>query len=324
MAKVESEYLDLNDLDKSPQFVSTKNIIFFRSGSDVEIYLANVAPYFMDAVLVSADGLYPKDPVVKKKAMDSLSDDPSTVVVVFNTDAFSRMKVATQRILALDNIMINYYRRSSPYHNSRMDLSSVQIAKLISNFVEQWEHISSATNLRIMYSSGKSFSPPREQDWRFEMMGLSPRRLLRSNSGVFMYETIFYRSQQFYRNSTDFSEQAVFTEVKTEFHKDFDIDKDRFFSFISDKVTVGAVCIKIQSGNLLLRCLHFEPAFNSLSNYESAITKILQAFPRTEAIHSVAEESQRSLLLSLGFTEVRALNEKTLMFAKAVKPDLEI
>ncbi|MBY0315291.1 MAG: hypothetical protein K2Q26_07215 [Bdellovibrionales bacterium] len=291
----------LESLDKTPQFVSTKRIIYFRDARAVELFIEHVGPHFLDAVMVSGDGVYPVDPVLKSKVEATLLTDPKAMIIVFNSDFLSRQKVATDRILALDSIMMNSYRYFTPYQEYRIDLAAGQIARMILNFFEQWDILEVPHKYNLNFSTVKTYLPPPESDWRFEMLGLSPRRKLGHNSDMAMFETVFYRIKGYLRERPDFQEHEQLSIVEHEFASDFDYNRDRFFALMHMKIIKGTVCVKVIGSELLLRCLYFEPEFDQKENYQETIAALIRAFPTSKSFVLKAPSSRESLYTSIGF-----------------------
>ena len=308
----------LETLDKTPQFVSTKRIIYFRDARAVELFIEHVGPHFFDAVMVSGDGLYPADPVLKSKVEATLLTDPKAMVIVFNSDFFSRQKVATDRILALDSVMMNSYRYFTPYQEYRIDLAAGQIARLILNFFEQWDILEVPHKYNLNFSTVKTYLPPPESDWRFEMLGQSPRRKLNHNSDTAMFETVFYRIKGYLRERPDFQEQEQLNIVEHEFASDFDSNRDRFFALMHKKVIMGTVCVKVIGSELLLRCLYFEPEFDQKENYQETMAALMRAFPTSKALVLKAPNSCQSLYESLGFRVERASESGEAQFLRSL------
>lgn len=307
---MESQFQNLKTLDRTPEFVSTKRILFFRDGNSVEKYIQFVGPHFIDAVLVSADGEYPQDVVLKENAHRALSLDHTVAVIVFNSDAFSRWSVATQRILILDSIMIHSYRYYEPHLDYRVDLTGPQISKIINSFFTQWSKLSIETNFSLSYSAGTTFVPPRESDLRFEMMGLSPRRTLVDE--LVMFETIFYRVKYFLAANGVDSAFPEIKEIEEDFIREVDDSRDRFFNFSYKRLMVGVCAVRVEEHNLLVRCFYFEPTFNQPENFKLGLKVLQKVFAKKKTIQIIIPPHQQSLFENMGFVLVAKTSQGTL------------
>lgn len=314
---MESQFQNLKNLDKTPEFVSTQRLVFFRDGHSVEQYFRFVGPHFIDAVFVSADGKYPQDPILNKKAFETLEKNPEAIVIVFNSDAFSRRPRVTDRILLLDSLMMNAYRYYGPHEEYRIDLTAPQLCKIMSNFFSQWDNIATETNFSLNYGTWTSYTAPKEFDWRFEMMGLSPRRIV--SDDVVMFETIFHRVKGFLNSQLGTALPPELEHVEQEFATNFDYYRDRYYSFNHRRLMVGTLCARIVADELLLRCFYFESAFNDPNNYKSGFEALMRAFPNVRVVIAYIPTHQQALFQSMGFTVAGTTPVHTLKVTKHIE-----
>lgn len=143
--------------------------MLFAGGESAAEFLTHVYPLFANCLVASADRAYPKNPVLREKVFAALEDNPKLKVIVFNLEALKAAKVRTERLLVMDELVMQDFRKHPAERERRLELSAEKIVFLIESFFQQWDRMARIGNVGFSYRHFAEFEGPRF-DWRVSLV----------------------------------------------------------------------------------------------------------------------------------------------------------
>jgi len=83
--------------------VQINSITILHSEKSAEEFLDKIYPHWTDTIVVSADGVFPKDTKLKNLVIDSLSTNVNLPIVVFGANSLKKITVASTKKLIMDD-----------------------------------------------------------------------------------------------------------------------------------------------------------------------------------------------------------------------------
>jgi hypothetical protein len=107
-----------------------------KSAASAELFMQTIYQRWADTIVVSADGVYPKDNQLKELALSKLRTDQDLPVVVFGASAVSILGIVSKKTLTMDAFFnADLYRFDSSERVFNWD--ERKIAMFISKWAEQ-------------------------------------------------------------------------------------------------------------------------------------------------------------------------------------------
>ena len=145
MQKVDLEYQHIASI------TPIKNIVLCKNEQSARHFLDHVYDHFIDCIVVSADGVYPKNTSLRNKVIFELSTNVKINLIVINADGLNKFKIKTDKILILDDLFLSAWK-PLPY---RIKYTPQQIAVTMSSFCKQSGAINNETNVSEIFLNQK-------------------------------------------------------------------------------------------------------------------------------------------------------------------------
>ena len=120
----------------SSESIQVNSITVVKSAAAAELFMQTIYNWWADTIVVSADGIYPKDTQLKELVLSRLQTDLNVPVVVFGATCISTLGIVSNKILTMDAFfMADLYRFDSS--ESAFNWDERKIAVFISKWAEQ-------------------------------------------------------------------------------------------------------------------------------------------------------------------------------------------
>lgn len=145
----------------SPDSIGVNQVILVRSARAAEILLAEFFPHYTDCVIASADGVYPLDPDLNRETFACLREKGTLAVVVINFESLKNLKLRTERILVLDDLIIGDFTVDPDSKAVCLEVGHERLGFLVHSFFSQWLKIERIENPTFHYKNSNTYSPSR-------------------------------------------------------------------------------------------------------------------------------------------------------------------
>jgi hypothetical protein len=166
---MDSESLPSKKFDLSPSTWIIDRIILVSDKDAAESFLAHVYPHSSHCLVASADQAYPHDERLRRLVFTSLRENPQVRVVAFSLAAVRQVGVLTERLLILEDLVMQDFKRRPWEKNIRFELDSEKIAFLVETFFRQWEKVLRVANPAFAYRNFKEYRQE-DFDWRARLV----------------------------------------------------------------------------------------------------------------------------------------------------------
>lgn len=120
----------------SSESIQVNSITVVKSAAAAELFMQTVYQWWADTIIVSADGVYPKDTQLKELVLTKLRTDLEVPVVVFGASCATILEIVSKKILTMDEFFkADLYRFDSS--ECAFNWNERMIAKFISKWAEQ-------------------------------------------------------------------------------------------------------------------------------------------------------------------------------------------
>ena len=162
---MDSESQQLEKLETHPDTWNIDRIALFSCSQSADIFMKEVFPHFSHCIVVSADGVYPKNKELSKKARSALEMNFKLKVVVFNITALKSVPVLSERVFLMDELLMQGHRNHPADRDLGFLFSPEQLAYMMERFFTQWDRLLRIGNADFAY---KNFLEYRldDFDWR--------------------------------------------------------------------------------------------------------------------------------------------------------------
>jgi hypothetical protein len=166
---MDSESLLFPNCEFQPQTWPLDRIALFSSGEGARTFLAEVFPHFCHCLVVSADGAFPQNPALREAALQALSSDPHVKVLVFGLSALKAVPVLSERLLLMDDLVMQDFRRHGEDRKQGLALTVEKLVFLARSFFLQWEKMARIGNPAFSYRHFAEFDEQRF-DWKAQLL----------------------------------------------------------------------------------------------------------------------------------------------------------
>lgn len=150
---------------------SLDKILLFSTAHGAATYLAQVEPLQSIGLVVSADGKYPKDQALWQSAKKALLEDRDVKVAVFGANALRDFPLATERLLVMDDFLMQEFRKHPADREMALGLDPRKLAYLLRTFFLQWDRFPRLGNPDFAYRHFAEYNV-RKFDWRAGLLGI--------------------------------------------------------------------------------------------------------------------------------------------------------
>ncbi len=138
--------------------VAIDRIVLFASAAGAENFLREIFPIFSQCIVASADGIYPKRADLRAAVFAALKNKPDLRVIIFNQSALKNIELKTERILVMDDLIMQDFKDHPAERLVRLELSAEKMAFMMESFFKQWEKMSRIGNVGFAYDNFKEYS----------------------------------------------------------------------------------------------------------------------------------------------------------------------
>lgn len=144
--------------------VQINSITILPTEKSAQEFLDKIYPHWTDTIVVSADGVFPKDTTLKNLVIDSLSSNVNLPVVVFGANSLKKITVASTKKLIMDDFFLNdMYRFDSSESAFNWNARSIAMFCLI--WVNQ-----NGSEVRENYADFREMFNPESVKWYVNMI----------------------------------------------------------------------------------------------------------------------------------------------------------
>lgn len=136
----------------SIETIDITNIVLLPNKIAGDLYMEEFYDKFVDIIICTADGEYPIDSRLKEKTLTALENDVKINLIVIGAQSLVNRKVATSKILILDDIIMMDFSKSRLDTISALDLSSFKISSIIKSFCSQGKKMKLGHNLSDLFN----------------------------------------------------------------------------------------------------------------------------------------------------------------------------
>jgi hypothetical protein len=168
------EFPQHQNINQDFSLLSISPIILLKEQSTAEWFIDRIYPLLSNCLVVSRDGFFPRHQQLFDSCLRALAEDRDMVLVVFNIDSLEGIKIVTQRILCMDDLLMADYRSHPAYEKESLNLNEFKIAKIIDSFIKQWGTLQRAKNLTSSYIDWKAFRDMAKGQWTRNLIKFAP------------------------------------------------------------------------------------------------------------------------------------------------------
>ena len=127
----------------SSESIQVNSVTVVKSAASAELFIETVYQQWADTIVVSADGVYPKDAQLKELVLSKLCTDQDLPVVVFGASCISVLGIVSKKTLTMDAFFnADLYRFDSSESTFNWDERKIAV------FISKWaEQISASTRI---------------------------------------------------------------------------------------------------------------------------------------------------------------------------------
>lgn len=85
--------------------IDLESVVVLRSEKSANIFFENIYPHWPEPVVVSADGIFPKDQKLKDFSMEKLRTDEKLPVILFGGDLKKTLNIISNKIFYMDEFL---------------------------------------------------------------------------------------------------------------------------------------------------------------------------------------------------------------------------
>lgn len=159
--------------------INVDRVALFSNATSAQAYLDEVFPWFCHCLIVSADGVFPRNESLRVRAQAELATNKKIKVIVFGATAIKKMNLATERFVVMDDLLMQDLKSHKMDRALGLDFSPAKLANFMENFFSQWDRLQRMNNSDFAY---KNFAEYKRElfDWRAELVCENPRDLGRT------------------------------------------------------------------------------------------------------------------------------------------------
>lgn len=152
-------------------FLPLDRVVLFLDRSGAEAFLGSVFPHFTNCLVASADRVYPKNPELNAALFLALEKKEKIRVVVFQVEALKNISLKTERILVMDDILMQDFKRHPADRALSLGFTPERLAFLLEAYFTQWDKMERIGSSAFAYSNFKEYRRDKF-DWRSSLLGL--------------------------------------------------------------------------------------------------------------------------------------------------------
>lgn len=133
-------------------------ITVLKTAAAAELFLEKIYPVWTDTIVVSADGVYPKNPRMNSFIFDHLKTHSTVPVIVFGRSTIKKLDIASQNILKMDSFLTADFYRFSP-NEKTFNWDDTMMAGFLNIWVRQ------LANGRENNADTRPFFDPKSIQW---------------------------------------------------------------------------------------------------------------------------------------------------------------
>ncbi len=114
-------------------------------------------PHNTNCLIVTADQGYPQDPELRNLCLTALENNSRALVAVINAECLAKIRVASERVLILDEYLSQDHRSELEDRELGFQLDREKLANFIETFFRQWDKISGDGNHSFHYRGSVQF-----------------------------------------------------------------------------------------------------------------------------------------------------------------------
>lgn len=80
-------------------------IVLFNRKKNADVFFERIYPLWADPIVVTEDGYYPTNPVLKSKVFDELKTNVNLPIIVFDMSSYAKMNVLSKNVLNVGELI---------------------------------------------------------------------------------------------------------------------------------------------------------------------------------------------------------------------------
>lgn len=149
--------------------IQVDRIALFAHAASAQAFLDEVFPWFCHCLVVSADGVFPRDESLKARAQEELASNKKIKIIVFGATALKKMNVTSERFVVMDDLLMQDLKSHQMDRALGLDFSPPKLANFMENFFSQWDRLQRMNDSDFAY---KNFAEYKKElfDWRADLV----------------------------------------------------------------------------------------------------------------------------------------------------------
>ena len=143
----------------SSESMYINSITILPNENNAQEFIDKIYPYWADTIIVSADGVFPKDEKLKELALAKLSEDQNLPVVVFGATYLKNLSIASKKKLIMDDFL-----KSDMYKFDESESVFNWNARSIATFCFIWVS-QNGSDARLNYVDMRTMHNPKSIRW---------------------------------------------------------------------------------------------------------------------------------------------------------------
>jgi hypothetical protein len=167
------EFQPDQSFDLKPETWVLDRVLLFHDAKGAHAFLEVVFPRFANCLVVSADGIFPRNPDLAGRVRRALAEKEGVRVAVFGMSALKTIPVKSRRLLVMDELLMQDFKRHPVERGLSLGFTPEKLAFVLENFFSQWDKLERIGNAEFGYSHFSEYNQEKF-DWRARLLGLTP------------------------------------------------------------------------------------------------------------------------------------------------------
>lgn len=134
-----------------------------------DVFMERVYPLLNTCIVGSADRAFPEHPGLNQMFFERLENDPELAVVLFSAEIVHQVKIRSERLLFIDQIIATSHSAWNAHAALRLDLDERKLVGIMKSFFNQWKAARRSGNYSYHYRHSKNLDQ-RRMGWLLDLI----------------------------------------------------------------------------------------------------------------------------------------------------------
>ena len=149
----------------SPESLDISVVTLFEKKEQADVFFEKIYPLWTDPIVVTEDGYYPVNPVLKEKVLTELKTNDKLPIILFSIISYIKMNVISKNILNVETLIKEDTYRF--YNVKPFNWTDLGLVKLFSEFTKLKYYIERPNYLG---DSWIEYVNPESLDWYHKLV----------------------------------------------------------------------------------------------------------------------------------------------------------